>query len=94
MDMIHIQFDILFCVSFSDFVAWRNNKGSWFIEALCDALKKYGYVHDLLTILTLVNHKVAIEFESNAADPKKNKKKQIPCITSMLTRFVKFEKKN
>lgn len=82
------------CVTFSDFVAWRNLKGSWFIEALCDTLNKYGYVHDLLTILTLVNHKVAIEFESNSTDSKMNKKKQIPCITSMLTRFVKFEKEN
>lgn len=82
------------CVSFSDFAAWRNPKGSWFIEALCDALNKYGYVHDLLTILTLVNRNVAIEFESNSTDPKMNKKKQIPCITSMLTRFVKFEKEN
>ncbi|XP_060876415.1 caspase-1-like [Metopolophium dirhodum] len=92
---IPIYADMLIAYStVPNFVAWRNLKGSWFIEALCDALNKYGFVHDLLTILTIVNHKVAIEFESNSNDPKMNKKKQIPCITSMLTRFVKFEKEN
>lgn len=65
------------------------------MQALCDAFNKYGYKLDLLTILTFVNRQVAIDYESNVPGSfQMHQQKQIPCITSMLTRLVKFEKKN
>lgn len=78
------------------FYSWRNTqKGSWFIQALTHALDMYGNELDLLTILTFVNRRVAIDFESNCpGDVRMHRQKQIPCITSMLTRLVRFEKKN
>ena len=89
-------FHISLIVSFSGFYSWRNtSKGSWFMQALCDAFNKYGYQLDLLTILTFVNRQVAIDYESNVPGAvQMHQQKQIPCITSMLTRLVKFEKKN
>jgi len=78
------------------FYSWRNTqKGSWFMQALCDAFDRYGYQLDLLTLLTFVNRQVAIDYESNVPGTvQMHQQKQIPCITSMLTRLVKFEKKN
>lgn len=78
-----------------EFFSWRNTQnGSWFVQALCDIFNRYGFQEDLLTLLTLVNCKVAIDFETNTPyDKNKHKKKQIPCITSTLTKLVKFDKK-
>ena len=48
------------------YFSWRNSiRGSWFIQALCDCLDKYGKSMDLLRLLTRVNKKVALDFESN-----------------------------
>lgn len=64
------------------------------MQALCEAFDKYGYQLDLLTILTFVNRQVAIEYQSNVPNVSHmHQQKQIPCITSMLTRLVKFERK-
>ncbi|XP_046391758.1 caspase-1-like [Ischnura elegans] len=74
------------------FFSWRNaTKGSWFIQALCEELRERGAKLDILTLLTFVNQRVALNFESNVpADEAMNRKKQIPCITSMLTRRLIF----
>lgn len=64
------------------------------MQTLCDAFDRYGFQLDLLTILTFVNRQVAIEYQSNVPGTSHmHQQKQIPCITSMLTRLVKFEKK-
>jgi len=48
----------------------------------------------LMTLLTFVNLQVAYGFQSNAPDKSDyHKKKQIPCITSMLTRLIYFTPK-
>ena len=81
---------------YSGHYSWRNTtQGSWFIQALIQALgKQEEKMTDLLTLLTIVNRKVAYEFESNVPnDPDFDKKKQVPCITSMLTRLVYFPSK-
>ncbi|OXU23463.1 hypothetical protein TSAR_013311 [Trichomalopsis sarcophagae] len=74
------------------FYSWRNTtRGSWFMQALCLELKENGTRYDLLTLLTFVCQRVAIDFESNTPDNiTMHQQKQIPCITSMLTRLVKF----
>lgn len=64
--------------------------GSWFMQSLCDLLGKYGKELELLHIMTRVNHKVAVEFESVSNAPGFNAKKQIPCIVSMLTKEMYF----
>ena len=64
------------------------------MQALCQELDENGFLLDLLTILTFVNQKVAVDFESNTPDsPTMHQQKQIPCITYMLTRLVKFTRK-
>lgn len=64
--------------------------GSWFIQSLCDIISKYGKELELQHILTRVNYKVAVEFESVSSLPGFNAKKQIPCIVSMLTKEMYF----
>lgn len=64
--------------------------GSWFIQSLCDMISKHGKQLELQHIMTRVNHKVAVEFESVSNSPGFDKKKQIPCIVSMLTKEVYF----
>lgn len=80
---------------FLDFYSWRHCvNGSWFIQALCIGLDTYGFKHDLLTILTFVLRKVATDHESNVLNNRSmNKQKLMPCIESMLTKLVKFERK-
>ncbi|KAF5303850.1 hypothetical protein FQR65_LT08107 [Abscondita terminalis] len=77
------------------YFSWRNTtRGSWFIQALCLELDENSEKYDLLTILTFVKRRVAIDYESNVPnDSKMHLQKQIPCTTSMLTRLVKLSKK-
>uniref|UniRef100_A0A8C2LMQ6 Caspase-3 n=1 Tax=Cricetulus griseus TaxID=10029 RepID=A0A8C2LMQ6_CRIGR len=64
--------------------------GSWFIQSLCAMLKLYAHKLEFMHILTLVNQKVSIEFESFSLDSTFHAKKQIPCIVSMLTKELYF----
>lgn len=83
-------------VAFAGFYSWRNTtKGSWFMQCLCQELEQNGNKYDLLTLLTFVNQRVAIDFESNTPDnPIMHQQKQIPCITTMLTRLLRFHEKH
>jgi hypothetical protein len=77
------------------FYSFRNTeKGSWFIRSLCDILQDFHMEFDLLTIMTLVSQRVAYDFTSSAATPELSQKKQVPCLTSMLTRRVFFTPKS
>lgn len=77
------------------FYSWRNTSaGSWFVQALCHVLQREGSTRDLLSIMTRVTRKVALDFQSNTpGDYMMHEKKQIPCITSMLTRDLYFTRK-
>jgi caspase 7 len=71
--------------------AWRHqHRGSWFIQAVFDVIKNNWREMNLLNMMTRVNRKVAYEFESKTENEHMNKKKQMPCITSMLTKDVYF----
>lgn len=73
------------------FYSWRNTQdGSWFMQSLIRVLGEYHLHMDLLTMLTIVSHQVAYNYSSNAASEQFNNKKQVPCITSMLTRRIFF----
>ncbi|GMT16776.1 hypothetical protein PFISCL1PPCAC_8073, partial [Pristionchus fissidentatus] len=67
-------------------VSWRNSeKGSWFIQAFVEVVKKRAVDSDLLSILTLVNEKVANSFEATH-----ERFKQIPEHHSRLTKKFFF----
>lgn len=89
---IPVEADFLYAYSTAPgYYSWRNTMtGSWFMQSLCDMVSKYGQELELLHIMTRVNHKVAVEFESVSNSPGFNAKKQIPCIVSMLTKEMYF----
>lgn len=77
------------------FFSFRNtDKGSWFISALVEVIHEYHQKLDLLSIMTIVSQRVAYYYTSNTVDPAQSGMKQVPCITSMLTRRVFFESKS
>lgn len=80
---------------FPGFFSWRNTtNGSWFVQALCCELQDKGTSVDILTLLTFVIQRVALNFESNTPDNRKmHQQKQIPCVTTMLTRLLHFTSK-
>ncbi|XP_023343737.1 caspase-1 isoform X2 [Eurytemora carolleeae] len=64
------------------------------VQALCHVLQMKGNSRNLLSMLTRVCRKVAFDFQSNVpGDFVMHDKKQIPCITTMLTRDVVFHRK-
>jgi len=90
---LHADFLIAYS-TIPGFLSWRNQTyGSWFIQSLCLELETNGKRLDLMTLLTFVCRRVAVDFESHTKKPKKDHKKQIPCITTMLTRIVLFNDK-
>ena len=76
------------------YFAWRNStKGSWFVQAIAKIFLQYGTEKEIMWLMTRVNREVAYEFESNASKEFMNRKKQIPCIVSMLTKELYFHQK-
>ncbi|KAI4904911.1 hypothetical protein NFI96_033157 [Prochilodus magdalenae] len=91
---IPVEADFLYAYSTAPgYYSWRNTvNGSWFISSLCELLEKYGRELEIMQIMTRVNRKVALEFESSSGLPGFNAMKQIPCIMSMLTKELYFPK--
>jgi len=91
---VHADFLIAYS-TVPGFYSWRNTtRGSWFMQSLCAELAANGKKLDLLTLLTFVNQRVAVDFESCTPDnPEMHQQKQIPCITYMLTRILRFRDK-
>jgi hypothetical protein len=91
----HINSFVLTAVLFPGFYSWRNTtNGSWFMQALCCELQDKGTSVDILTLLTFVIQRVALDFESNTpGNQKMHQQKQIPCVTTMLTRLLQFTRK-
>ena len=84
-----------FCSVIVGFYSFRSCRGSVFILELCEMLRQYSSTLDLLHILTRVNYEVAYSFESrvNPQIPGHellSRKKQMPSITSMLTKYLYF----
>lgn len=81
--------------SFSGHFSWRNPEaGSWFIQSICKEFEQSAEIRDLLTMLTFVNRRVAIEYQSYMPQNRHfHERKQIPSIVSMLTRLVYFTQK-
>lgn len=81
-----------FLVIFSsklDYFSYRDTvDGTWFIQSFCEVLNEKKHESDFNQILTLVNQKVAIDYQSGAEAAK-----QMPCVFSMLTKLLLFPKK-
>ncbi|XP_063222135.1 caspase-1-like isoform X2 [Bacillus rossius redtenbacheri] len=93
---IPIQADILVAYSTVEgYYSWRNPRnGSWFIQSLCKELRVNGASHHLLTLLTFVCRRVAVDYQSAVPfNYEMDLKKQVPTITSTLTRLVYFPSK-
>uniref|UniRef100_A0A1B0BYV4 Caspase family p10 domain-containing protein n=1 Tax=Glossina palpalis gambiensis TaxID=67801 RepID=A0A1B0BYV4_9MUSC len=68
------------------FYSWRNT--SWFMQSLIKELNTHGKEYDILTLLTFVNQRVAMDYESCVPTrPIMDQQKHVPCIISMLTRI-------
>ncbi|KFO25835.1 caspase-6 [Fukomys damarensis] len=67
--------------------------GSWYIQDLCEMLKRYGSTLEFTELLTLVNRKVSQRRVGVCKDPGAIGKKQIPCFASMLTKKLHFSRK-
>jgi len=79
----------------SGFYSWRNPyEGSWFIGHLTEVIDKYYSSYDLLSMMTIVNQRVAYQKVSKTMNPDFNDKKQVPCLTHTLTRKIYFAPKD
>ncbi|KAF1384381.1 hypothetical protein PFLUV_G00117740 [Perca fluviatilis] len=91
-ERIPVEADFLYAYSTAPgYYSWRNaTNGSWFMQALCEMLMRFRGELELMQIMTRVNRKVALHFESSSNLPGFSGKKQIPCIVSMLTKDFYF----
>jgi len=92
VQVIPSQADFLIAHSTAkEYYSWRNqSNGSIFIQALCSTLNVFRNKKDLLQMLTNVNCMVAYDWSSSTKNEKMNNKKQIPSITTQLTRILQF----
>ncbi|KAK3573243.1 hypothetical protein QTP86_015780 [Hemibagrus guttatus] len=84
--------DFLMCYSSAaGFYSIRNSKlGSYYIQDLCETLQQHGSSLEFTELLTLVNLKVSQR--DMYPEGGEEKKKQMPCFTSMLTKKLYFTK--
>jgi len=94
---IPIEADFLYtyCTAPGYYAFRSTQSGSIFIRCLCDLLQRLWRSLDLLQILTRVNSEVAFHFQSAISENHPdymalNKRKQMPCIVSTLTKDVYF----
>lgn len=76
------------------FLSWRGTeRGSWFVEAVCWVLEKSKGSEDLLALLTVACRLVALNYEARTSKPETYGAKQVPHVTSTLTRRVRLPKR-
>ncbi|XP_068043510.1 caspase-6 isoform X1 [Anomalospiza imberbis] len=68
--------------------------GSWYIQDLCETLRKHGSSLEFTELLTVVNRKVSYRRVDMCKDINAIGKKQIPCFASMLTKKLYFHPKS
>jgi hypothetical protein len=86
-----IPSDADFLISYATtpgFVSWRHKEnGSWYIQSIFEIFQRHAEKEDLISMLTMVNEKVATEFQSTYDS--KNVK-QMPGPVTMLTKKLFF----
>ncbi|TRY65363.1 hypothetical protein DNTS_013769 [Danionella cerebrum] len=80
--------DFVMCYSVAEgYYSHRETvNGSWYIQDLCEILRRFGSTLEFTEILMLVNRKVSLRSVHNCKDPSAIGKKQVPCFASMLTK--------
>ncbi|XP_032042915.1 caspase-6 [Aythya fuligula] len=88
--------DFLMCYSVAQgyFSHRETINGSWYIQDLCEALRKHGSSLEFTELLTVVNRKVSHRKVDVCKDINAIGKKQIPCFASMLTKKLYFHPKS
>ncbi|NXA40005.1 CASP6 protein, partial [Eudromia elegans] len=88
--------DFLMCYSVAQgYFSHRDTVfGSWYIQDLCEALKKHGSSLEISELLTVVNRTVSHRTVERCRDSSLIGKKQIPCFASMLTKKLYFHPKS
>uniref|UniRef100_A0A8D2L044 Caspase-6 n=2 Tax=Varanus komodoensis TaxID=61221 RepID=A0A8D2L044_VARKO len=88
--------DFLMCYSVAEgYYSHRETvNGSWYIQDLCEMLRKHGCSLEFTELLTLVNRKVSHRRVDVCRDPLALGKKQVPCFASMLTKKLHFRPKS
>jgi len=82
----HSDFVIMFS-TIPSYVSWRDlDKGSWLVQSFCRVLDEEKYYDDFLSLLTKTSHEIVTTFD-------KMEFMQTACVTSMLTRKIKFKPK-
>ncbi|XP_006629925.3 caspase-6 [Lepisosteus oculatus] len=87
--------DFLMCYSVAEgYYSHRETiNGSWYIQDLCEMLKRFGETLEFTELLTMVNRKVSSRSVGNCVDRSAIGKKQVPCFASMLTKKLYFKSK-
>nr|XP_019597553.1 PREDICTED: caspase-6 isoform X2 [Rhinolophus sinicus] len=87
--------DFLMCYSVAEgYYSHRETvNGSWYIQDLCEMLRKFGSSLEFTELLTLVNRKVSQRRVDFCKDISAIGKKQVPCFASMLTKKLYFSPK-
>ncbi|XP_062334896.1 caspase-6-like [Osmerus eperlanus] len=80
--------DFIMCYSVAEgYYSHRETiNGSWYIQDLCEVLRRFGDSLEFTELLTLVNRKVSQRSVGNSNDRNAIGKKQVPCFASMLTK--------
>ncbi|XP_029359250.1 caspase-6 [Echeneis naucrates] len=87
--------DFIMCYSVAEgYYSHRETiNGSWYIQDLCELLRKYGDSLEFTELLTLINRKVSMRSVGNCNVRSAIGKKQVPCFASMLTKKLYFRPK-
>nr|XP_030127456.3 caspase-6 isoform X1 [Taeniopygia guttata] len=88
--------DFIMCYSVAQgYYSHRDTiNGSWYIQDLCETLRKHGSSLEFAELLTVVNRKVSCRRVGMCKDINAIGKKQIPCFASMLTKKLYFHPKS
>ncbi|XP_039407422.1 caspase-6 isoform X1 [Corvus cornix cornix] len=88
--------DFIMCYSVAQgYYSHRDTvNGSWYIQDLCETLRKHGSSLEFTELLTVVNRKVSYRRVDVCKDVNALGKKQIPCFASMLTKKLYFHPKS
>lgn len=74
--------------------SFRNTEsGSPFVKYLVEALEKMSDNEDFYQVLTRMHSSMAVGFTPQGANSEFREMKQMPCFLSMLTKTLKFKKK-
>ncbi|NXR41790.1 CASP6 protein, partial [Zosterops hypoxanthus] len=88
--------DFIMCYSVAQgYFSYRDTvSGSWYIQDLCETLRKHGSSLEFTELLTVVNRKVSERRVGVCRNIDAIGKKQIPCFASMLTKKLYFHPKS